>query len=103
MAQSWNRSVWKLVREIPRGRVASYGQLAAMLGKPRRARQVGFALHRTPDEMVLPWHRVINARGKISFSEHSQEYLLQKAMLEAEEIRFEDGDRIDLDRYGWRP
>ena len=103
MAQSWNHSVWKLVQAIPRGKVASYGQLAAMLGKPRRARQVGFALHRTPEELVLPWHRVINARGKISFSSNSHEYVLQKAMLEAEEVVFEDGDRIDLDRYGWRP
>jgi len=103
MAQQWNQSVWKLVRKIPKGRVASYGQLAAMLGHPRRARQVGFALHRTPEELVLPWHRVINARGKISFSEHSEEYLLQKAMLQAEEIVFEKDDRIDLDRFGWRP
>jgi methylated-DNA-protein-cysteine methyltransferase-like protein len=103
MAHTWNHSVWKLVRKIPRGRVASYGQLATMLGKPRKARHVGYALHRTPDEMVLPWHRVINAQGKISFSAESQAYLLQKAMLEAEEITFENGDRIDFDRYGWRP
>ena len=103
MSKNWNKSVWHLVRKIPKGRVASYGQLAAMLGHPRRARQVGFALHQTPEELVLPWHRVINARGKISFQNNTQEYLLQKAMLQAEEVVFADDDRIDLDRFGWRP
>ncbi len=103
MINTWNQRVWELVRGIPRGRVASYGQLASMLGQPRKARHVGYALHQTPEELVLPWHRVINGRGKISFPDFTQQYLMQKAMLEAEEISFQPDDRIDLKVYGWRP
>ncbi|MDJ0835738.1 MAG: methylated-DNA--[protein]-cysteine S-methyltransferase [Acidobacteriota bacterium] len=103
MKSTWNQKVWNLVKTIPRGKVASYGQLAGMLGQPRKARHVGYALHQTPEDLVLPWHRVINAQGRISFSEHSQEYLMQKAMLEAEKVTFQDGNRIDMKVYGWRP
>ena len=103
MRNNWNEKVWGLVEVIPRGRVASYGQLATMLGQPKRARQVGFALHHTPEDRILPWHRVINGSGKISFSVNSEQYLLQKAMLEAEKVRFKENDRIDLKVYGWRP
>lgn len=102
MSESWNEQVWRLVETIPKGKVASYGQLASMLGRPRKARHVGYALHQTPENLILPWHRVINAQGKISFEYNSQEFLMQKAMLQAEDIEFTN-DKIDLDRYGWRP
>jgi methylated-DNA-protein-cysteine methyltransferase-like protein len=83
--------------------VASYGQLAAMLGHPRRGRQVGYALHKTPDDRILPWHRVINGQGRITFSVNSEQYLLQKAMLEAEKVTFKENDQIDMHVYGWQP
>lgn len=103
MTKSFNQRVWELVGAIPKGKVASYGQLASMLGHPRRARQVGYALHQTPDDLVLPWHRVINSKGRISFSAESEQYLLQKAMLTAESICFSDDDHIDFKKYGWQP
>lgn len=103
MRKSFNQRVWELVSAIPQGRVASYGQLASMLGHPRRARQVGFALHQTPEHLVLPWHRVINSKGQLSFSTHSEQYMLQKAMLEAEKVRFTDDGHIDFKEFGWRP
>ena len=85
---AWNEQVWNMVSSIPEGRVATYGQVAGLLGRPRRARQVGFALHKTPDDMILPWHRVINAKGEISFPQHSEHYLLQRAILESEGVGF---------------
>lgn len=103
MDKSFNQRVWELVGIIPKGKVASYGQLATMLGHPRRARHIGFALNQTPDNLVLPWHRVINSKGRISFSDNSEQYLLQKAMLEAEKVRFTDNGSIDFKEFGWRP
>lgn len=102
MGLSWNQMVWSLVGHIPEGRVTTYGQIAAMLGFPRRARHVGFALNQSPDELPLPWHRVINSRGTISFPPLSSRFLMQKALLEAEGIVFEE-QRVDLKRFGWRP
>lgn len=103
MSKSFNQRVWELVGTIPQGKVASYGQIAAMLGQPKKSRHIGFALHQTPDGMVLPWHRVINGKGQLSFAVNSEQYLLQKAMLEAELIRFKDNNHIDFREYGWRP
>ncbi len=103
MDRDWNERVWDLVALIPRGKVATYGQLAVMLGHPRRARQVGYALHRTPEDRDLPWHRVINARGCISFPEHSEHFFLQRALLAEEDVVFHKGGRIDLKRFGWQP
>jgi len=99
----WDERVRQLVAAIPYGKVATYGQLAAMLGFPRRARHVGFALKRLPEGSGAPWHRVINGRGAISFHPLSAQFHLQKALLEAENVVFRDDDRIDLKVYGWRP
>ena len=103
MEKGWNESVWDLVAMIPHGRVASYGQLALMLGHPRRARQVGFALHRSPPGKPIPWHRVINGKGRISFPENSRRYLMQRAMLEGEHIVFGPRGTVNFKLYGWRP
>lgn len=103
MTSSWNKKVWDLVQNIPKGRVASYGQLANMLGAPRKARHVGYALHQTPDDLVLPWHRVINSRGEISFERSTEAHMLQRAMLEAEAVNFSEKGRVDMKKYGWRP
>lgn len=93
---------YRLVARIPQGRVATYGQIADLAGQPGRARQVGYALAHAPAEVDLPWHRVINAMGKVAPRRSSEFHHMQRAMLEAEGIRF-DGDRIDMKRHLWRP
>lgn len=94
--------IWQTVSRIPYGRVATYGQIARLAGLGKRARMVGYALHRTPDNRVIPWHRVINAQGRISFPRDSDQYQRQRERLAAEDIPFV-GERIDLERYRWRP
>jgi methylated-DNA-protein-cysteine methyltransferase related protein len=88
------------VRSIPRGRVCTYGDVADVAGLPRRARLVGTVLRQTPASRDLPWHRVINASGRISFPVGSDAYQRQRTKLEAEGVDFVGG-RVDLQRYGW--
>jgi methylated-DNA-protein-cysteine methyltransferase-like protein len=95
------RRIWRTVRRIPPGRVATYGQIALIAGFPRQARLVGYALHHTPDRLDIPWHRVINARGEISFPKGSSHYEMQLNRLLEEGVVFVGG-RVDLDRYRWR-
>jgi methylated-DNA-protein-cysteine methyltransferase-like protein len=90
------------VKKIPRGRVCPYGVVAEVAGLPRRARLVGTVLRQTPASKGLPWFRVINASGRISFPQGSDSYDRQRRHLEAEGIDFVGG-RVDLDRYGWPP
>jgi methylated-DNA-protein-cysteine methyltransferase-like protein len=94
--------IWALVCAIPTGRVATYGQIAALAGLPRRARLVGHALRQLPAATLVPWHRVINARGGISFPQGSESYRLQQALLVREGVEF-TGEQIDLNRFRWRP
>ena len=96
------RRIHVAVRRIPRGRVATYGQVAVAAGLPGRARQVGYALHALPEDSGVPWHRVINARGEVSPRGDGHEEV-QRALLEAEGVVFDHRDRIDLERFGWRP
>lgn len=101
----WNHptlvKVWATAKSIPRGRVTTYGALAAAAGFPRAARLAGFALKNTPPGMVLPWHRVLNAQGKSSFPPRSKAWREQRRRLEAEGVVFIAG-RVDLRRYGWK-
>ncbi|HCA81234.1 MAG TPA: methyltransferase [Bacteroidetes bacterium] len=92
--------IWETVRLIPRGRVASYGQVAVEAGLPGQARLVGYALHALPPSSGVPWHRVINSQGKISFPPGSPAYSRQRLLLQREGIVLEDG-KIDMKRYGW--
>ena len=92
--------VYGLIARIHRGRVATYGQIAALAGKPGRARQVGYALAHAPADSSLPWHRVINAKGRVSPRSNSRFHQMQRAMLESEGVLF-DGDRIDMKKYLW--
>lgn len=96
------KKIWDTIANIPRGKVASYGQIARIAGLGKRARLVGYALHRTPENYNIPWHRVINAQGKISFPLGSTQYQEQKHRLMEEGIDFL-GERVDLERYRWRP
>ena len=90
-----------LIRKIPRGRVAAYGQIAVMAGAPNGARQVARLLHSSSGKHRLPWHRVVNSQGRISLPPGGGQEL-QKSLLEAEGVRFQDG-RIDFSKFGWRP
>jgi methylated-DNA-protein-cysteine methyltransferase related protein len=95
---------YDVVRRIPRGRVATYGQVAAEAGSPGHARQAGYAMAACPQDADVPWHRVINARGEISRRAGERAFeRIQRALLEAEGVRFDRRDRVDLDRFGWNP
>ena len=92
--------IWTTVRKIPKGRVATYGRIAELAGFPRQARLVGYALHNLFPNSGVPWHRVINAQGKISLSDLNGTAARQKRLLMKEGIVFRK-ERIDLLRYGW--
>jgi methylated-DNA-protein-cysteine methyltransferase related protein len=94
--------IYEIVRQIPRGRVATYGQIAELAGLEGHARQVGYALHALPPGMKLPWHRVINARGEVSARTSDDSHELQRALLESEGVKFDRRGRIDLAKYRWR-
>ena len=100
-ADSYKR-IYAVVKKVPRGKVATYGQIAAIAGMPRHARQVGYALHALPAESKLPWHRVINTRGEISPRTWSENHLLQRILLEDEGVEFDASGRVSLLRFGWR-
>ena len=94
-------AIYSLVEAIPEGRMATYGQVAALAGYPGRARQVGYALAALPERLeAVPWHRVVNARGTVSPRRRGGSDREQQLLLEAEGVRFEDG-RIDLGQYRW--
>ena len=95
--------LYAIVKKIPRGRVATYGQIARLAGWGRRARYVGYAMHSLPAGTNIPWHRVINARGEISRRSSSDSHELQRLLLEEEGVEFDLYGRVDLKRYRWRP
>ena len=95
--------IYAVVKRIPSGRVATYGQVAALAGYPGQARQVGYALHSLPSESDVPWQRVINARGEVSLRSEAGWEHYQRHLLEDEGVAFNDSGRIDLDRYRWEP
>ena len=99
--RNWVRQVWQVVAEIPEGHVLTYGEVARLSGMPRYARRVSQAMRWAPRRLNLPWHRVINAQGKISFPPDSQGWQRQKELLESEGVVFLNG-RIDLEKFGYR-
>jgi len=102
MASTFTDRVKQRIKNIPRGTVATYGQIASMAGSPRGARQVVRILHSSSEKHNLPWHRVINKQGKIALKPGSG-YELQKSLLEAEGVVFGLRDTIDLERFQWMP
>jgi methylated-DNA-protein-cysteine methyltransferase related protein len=94
-------TIYAIIRQIPSGRVATYGQVAGLAGIEGRARQVGYALRHLPDRSGVPWHRVVNAQGQVS-SRGSDSMALQRKLLEAEGVVFDDGGRLPLDRFRWQ-
>jgi methylated-DNA-protein-cysteine methyltransferase-like protein len=101
---SFFEQVYIIVRQIPRGKVASYGQIAALLGHPQAARTVGWALASLPErqEPGVPWQRVINSRGRISISNLHHGADEQRALLEEEGVLFDATGHIDWQRFGWQ-
>ena len=91
------------MRRIPRGRVASYGQIAALLGHPQAARTVGWALNALRDREIddVPWQRVINSHGRISISRVDLDAAFQRSLLEQEGVVFDERGYVDMKRYGW--
>lgn len=98
------KKIYALVSLIPSGRVATYGQIAAMIGQGMPARIVGFALNGLPDNHKVPWHRVINSRGTISYASSRGDHdSLQRLLLEREGVEFDSFDKIDLEKFLWQP
>jgi methylated-DNA-protein-cysteine methyltransferase related protein len=97
------QSIWDIVRLIPKGRVATYGQIAELAGIPRQPRRVGYALSALPDNNNVPWHRVINAKGEVSLRSQPGAENAQRKQLEREGIVFDKNARVSLARFRWRP
>jgi methylated-DNA-protein-cysteine methyltransferase-like protein len=97
------RRIYAVVRRIPRGRVATYGQVATLAGLGGHARQVGYAMHALGPDDDVPWHRVVNAQGRVSARAEPGGDQIQRQLLEREGVRFDAAGRVDLERFGWKP
>ena len=98
--ESFHQRAVAVIKKIPPGRVATYGQIAAMAGNPKASRHVSRVLHSSSRKEKLPWHRVINAKGGISIPK-GRGHELQKSLLQEEGVEFSDNERVDLKSYGW--
>lgn len=101
-SRSSYQKIFAVVRRVPRGRVATYGQVATLAGLHGRARMVGYALHTLSGHTALPWQRVVNASGGISLDLASGG-LTQRLLLEREGVHFDARGRVDLRSFQWRP
>lgn len=98
------RAIYRIVAKIPRGRVATYGQVARLADLEGHARLVGYALHALPDGASLPWHRVVNAKGMVSRRRSGSGHdVLQRRILEAEGVSFDREGRLSLALFRWNP
>ena len=95
------KRIYAVVSRIPRGKVATYGQVGRLAGLQNQARLVGYALHALAQDSV-PWQRVINARGEVSRRGRNGPDEAQRALLEGEGVRFDLRGRVNLSRYGWK-
>ena len=97
-----NEKIWQIVHSIPYGKVATYGQVARLAELPGYARYVGFVMKSLPAGSKLPWHRVVNSQGQLSFPTTSKQYQLQKSRLQNEGVKFNQ-ERLSLATFGWKP
>jgi methylated-DNA-protein-cysteine methyltransferase related protein len=102
--ESTRERIYAQVRKIPCGKVATYGQIASLAGLEGQARQVGYAMAAVPSSSTIPWHRVINAQGRVSMrSEGPGGSIIQQQLLEREGVVFNAGARVALARFRWMP
>ncbi|PYP67901.1 MAG: methyltransferase [Gemmatimonadetes bacterium] len=101
--ESTHERIYAVVRRIPRGRVATYGQVAVLAGLPRQPRLVGYALHALTRGTSVPWHRVINARGMVSTRSDGSASLSQRLLLQREGVHFDARQRVSFARFAWKP
>ena len=99
--QNFYEAVYRVVRKIPKGRVMTYGQIATILGAPRAARAVGYAMRASPGQ--IPWQRVINIKCQISARSQVERPIIQKILLESEGVLFDNTGACDLERLRWEP
>jgi len=102
VSAGFHQRVWDVVRAVPEGSVTTYGDVATHLGSPRVARHVGWALSALPDDTDVPWHRVINALGRISYRGDTVRAEVQQRRLAIEGVPFDETGRCDLKGYRWR-
>jgi len=98
----FTKKVIRLIQAIPEGRVATYGQIAELAGKPQASRGVSWILHSCSTAYKLPWHRVLNAQGKISFEVGTHNYRQQKKRLENEGVEFNLQGQLSLSKFQWK-
>lgn len=101
MSNSFFDKVYEVVKQIPRGKVATYGQIARLCGNKRMSRQVGWALHVNPEPYVIPCHRVVNRYGKLADAFAFGGVNVQRELLAQEGVTFTNDDLVDLDKYLW--
>lgn len=95
--------IYAVVRRVPRGKVATYGQIAELAGLEGQARQVGYAMAAVPSSGRMPWHRIINAQGRVSMrSAGAGSTIVQRQLLEREGVVFDAGGRVSLPRFRWK-
>ncbi|OHU85411.1 MULTISPECIES: MGMT family protein [Pseudoalteromonas] len=97
---AFKERVYTLIGSIPAGQVAAYGQLAKLAGFANQSRAVGRLLKNLPEQSSLPWHRVINSQGKISFPEESEKHFQQRRLLESEGVFFKN-NKVSMKKYQW--
>lgn len=102
MATEFSTNVISVIQKIPKGKVATYGQIAALAGKPHAARGVSWILSSSSKAHKLPWQRVVNSKGQISFPWTSQKFTRQKNLLRADGVEITPPNQIDLNRYQWK-
>ena len=98
---SYYTEIYQVVNAVPHGHVVTYGQVAQLIGRPRHARQIGYALAALPEGHDVPWHRVVNARGEVSRRAVTDFEDYQRVLLEDEGVEFDHLGKIDLRRYQW--
>lgn len=99
---AFSKKAMTLIRAIPSGKVATYGQIAALAGKPQGSRGVAWILHSSSTVHRLPWHRVLNAQGKISFEKGTHNFKQQKKRLEQEGVVLTSDGKLSLTKYQWK-
>lgn len=98
----WQEQVWQWIAAVPRGKVASYGQIARLAGHPRHARHVGAILRNLPAGTRLPWHRILRSSGELAFAPESEAWQRQQRLLATEGITLDRG-RVSMAQHQWQP